>query len=76
MADQAKEVAPIVEADASMRARMEAEAKATAHGLIQGYLGPDHKVTNMQGFYGALIQALIAAREQGQVDASGSLGSL
>ena len=23
---------------------MDAEAKPTAHGLIQGYLGPDHKV--------------------------------
>lgn len=28
--------------------QVEAEARAVAHGLIQGYLGPDHKVINMR----------------------------
>lgn len=37
--------------------------RARAHGLIQGYLGPDHKVINMRDFYSALVQALKAARE-------------
>jgi len=30
----------------------------TAHGLIQGYIGPDHKVIDMKAFYSALVQAL------------------
>jgi hypothetical protein len=29
--------------------------------LIQGYIGPDHKVINMKDFYSALVQALIGA---------------
>jgi hypothetical protein len=29
-----------------------------AHGLIQGYLGPDHKVTDMERFFTGLMQAL------------------
>ncbi|ODR98058.1 hypothetical protein AUC68_11200 [Methyloceanibacter methanicus] len=36
----------------------EAEARAVAHGLIQGYIGPDHKVIAMRDFYSALVQAL------------------
>jgi hypothetical protein len=76
MKDQAEAIERIVRQDHEPRARMQAEARATAHGLIQGYLGPDHKVMHMPGFYGALVQALIAAREQGQVDASGNIGSL
>jgi hypothetical protein len=27
------------------------EAEKLAHGLIQGYLGPDHKVRDMQSFF-------------------------
>jgi hypothetical protein len=38
--------------------RIEAEAKAMAHGLIQGYIGPDRKVLDMKRFYSALVQAL------------------
>jgi hypothetical protein len=38
------------------------EARQTAHGLIQGYIGPDHKVINMKACYSALVQALMAAR--------------
>ena len=28
------------------------------HGLIQGYIGPDHKVIDMKAFFEALVQAL------------------
>jgi hypothetical protein len=40
-------------------------AEQIAHGLIQGYIGPDHKVIDMRGFFGALVDALRAAHEQG-----------
>ena len=33
-------------------------ARQTAHGLIQGYIGPDHKVIDMKAFYSALVRAL------------------
>jgi hypothetical protein len=39
------------------------DARATAHALIQSYLGPDHKVIDMAAFYSALVQALKEARE-------------
>jgi len=41
----------------------DAKAQATAHALIQGYLGPDHKVINMAAFYSALVQALKEAAD-------------
>ena len=53
---------------------MEAEARETARNMIQHYLGPDHKVTNIESFFAALVQALKAAREQGQVDCSDQIG--
>ena len=34
------------------------DAKKIAHGLIQGYIGPDHRVMDMRSFFGALVQAL------------------
>ena len=34
------------------------DAQQIAHGLIQGYIGPDHRVIDMSGFYSALAQAL------------------
>ncbi len=37
----------------------DAKVRATAHGLIQGYIGPDHKVLDMKAFYSALVQALM-----------------
>ena len=40
----------------------DAKTRATAHALIQGYLGPDHKVIDMKAFYSALVQALKEAR--------------
>ena len=36
--------------------------------LIQGYIGPDHKVMSMPNFHSALAQALRQARERGQLD--------
>jgi hypothetical protein len=42
------------------------EAQQIAHGLIQSYVGPDHKVIDMKAFFGALVQALEAAHEQGR----------
>jgi hypothetical protein len=44
----------------------DARARATAHGLIQGYIGPDHKVLDMAAFYSALVQTLKAASDQGE----------
>ena len=41
----------------------DAEARQTAHGLIQSYIEPDHKVIDMQAFYLALVCALREARE-------------
>ncbi len=68
MEDQAEAVIRLVREDAELEARMDDEARATAHALIQSYLGPDHKVMDMQSFYSSLVQALKAAREQGQAD--------
>ncbi len=36
----------------------DAKAREIANRLIQGYIGPDHKVINMKAFYSALVQAL------------------
>jgi hypothetical protein len=44
------------------------EAGQIAHGLIEGYIGPDHCVMDMPSFYGALVQALQAAHQQGWKD--------
>ena len=44
------------------------DAQEIAHGLIQGYIGPDHRVMDMQTFYSALVQALQAAHQQGWKD--------
>ncbi len=30
------------------------EAQQVAYGLIQGYVGPDHRVMDMPSFFGAL----------------------
>lgn len=47
---------------------LDAEARATAHQLIQGYLGPDHKVVSMSNFYDGLVQALKDHRRRGRDD--------
>jgi hypothetical protein len=66
--DQAELVTRLAHEQAELEARIDAEARATAHALIQGYMGPDYRVTSMSDFYCALVQALKAAREQGQMD--------
>jgi hypothetical protein len=44
----------------------DAKAGEIAHGLIQGYIGPDHKVIDMKAFFSALVQALTNARENAE----------
>jgi hypothetical protein len=66
--DQAAMVSRLVREQEAMESRREAEARTTAHGLIQGYIGPDHKVIDMPNFYSALVQAIRTARWQGQTD--------
>ena len=39
----------------------EHKAREIAHGLIQGYVGPDHKVIDVKAFYRALVYALTGA---------------
>jgi hypothetical protein len=46
------------------------DAQQIAHGLIQGYIGPDHRVMDMQSFYRALTQALQEAHVRGWQDRS------
>ena len=33
------------------------EATHIAHGLIEGYIGHDHRVVDMRRFFGALVDA-------------------
>ena len=33
------------------------KVRETTHGLIQGYIGPDHKVIDMKAFFSALVQS-------------------
>jgi len=70
--DQADLVMRAVSEQEAHDARSDAEARATAHGLIQGYLGPDHKVIDMARFYSALVSALKEARAQGLEDCRGA----
>ncbi len=63
--DQAAMVAELVAKQAELDEGVDAVARAVAHGLIQGYIGPDHRVLDMPSFYSALVQALKAAREKG-----------
>ena len=69
--DQAEMVSRLVREQEAMEANREAEARATAHGLIQGYIGLDHKVVDMPNFYSALVQAIRTARWQGQSNGAG-----
>ena len=68
--NQVEMVSRLVREQEAMEAHREAEARATAHGLIQGYIGPDHRVLDMPNFYSALVQA-IRPRWQGQTDGQG-----
>jgi len=40
------------------------KARETAHGLIQGYIGPDHRVIDLKAFFSYLVQALRDAERQ------------
>jgi hypothetical protein len=44
------------------------QAEQIAQGLIQGFIGPDHRVVDMKSFFGALTQALQEAHVQGWKD--------
>jgi hypothetical protein len=44
------------------------DVEQIAHGLIRGYIGPDYKVTDLRGFFGALVKPLEAAHHQGWKD--------
>jgi hypothetical protein len=50
------------------------EAEQTAHDLIQSFIDPDHRVTDIGSFYGALVQALLAAHQQGWKDRGAAEG--
>jgi hypothetical protein len=54
----------------AMEARREAEARATAHDLIQLHVGPDDRIADVPNFYSALVQAIRNARWQGETDRS------
>jgi len=73
MEDQAEGIKRLVREDEALQDRIDVEARATAHALIQSYIGPDHKVLNMQNFYSALVQALKAARAQWHTDQAGPI---
>jgi hypothetical protein len=42
------------------------KAEQIAQGLIQSYIGPDHKVIDMRSFFDALVAALRDAHALGQ----------
>jgi hypothetical protein len=70
MREPSEKVARRVHAEVAFQERIKAEAAKMATALIQGYIGPDHRVMSMPDFHSALAQALERAREQGQVDRS------
>jgi hypothetical protein len=44
------------------------EATEIAQGIIQSYIGPDHRVTDVPSLYRVLVQALQGAHQQGWQD--------
>jgi hypothetical protein len=70
MREPSEEVARRVQAEVAFQERLKTDASQMATALIQGYIGPDHKVLSMPNFHSALAQALRQAREQGQLDRS------
>ncbi len=63
-------VSRLVREREAMEARREAEARATAHDLIHIHVGPDDRIADVETFYSALVQAIRAARWQGETDRS------
>ena len=53
----------------AVQSRRAAEARQVANRLIQEHVDPDHRVADVQHFSLALVQALRAARIQGEDDA-------
>lgn len=77
MQDQADElITDIVEREVVLREHMLSEAYKAATDLIDRFLDPEDKVTNLQNFRSALVKVLRDAREQGQVDLSGDVLTL
>jgi hypothetical protein len=70
MRNQAEMVSRLVREREAMEARREAEARAMAQDLIQLHVGPDDRIANVSNFYAALVQAIRAARWQGETDRS------
>ena len=52
----------------AVQSRREAEARQVAKRLIQSHVDSDRRVINLQDFSLALVQALRAARTQGEDD--------
>jgi hypothetical protein len=46
----------------------EEEAGEVAQGIIQSYIGPDRRVSDLSVLYRVLVQALQGAHEQGWED--------
>ena len=44
------------------------EAGEIVRGIIQSYIGPDHRVIDMQTLYGVLVESLQKAHQQGWDD--------
>jgi hypothetical protein len=42
------------------------DANTVALALIQKWVGPDDKITNMSAFYDSLVKALTDAHEEGE----------
>lgn len=72
MEDQAEGSARIVREDDELQARIDAQAKATAHALMQGYPVTRPQIHGHAELLFGLVQTLKAARRQGQADASSS----
>jgi hypothetical protein len=61
----------MVRAQEALEISRGAQLRAIAHGLIQDNVGRNRRVINVQNFYSALVQALMAARAQAQADCLG-----
>jgi hypothetical protein len=68
MREPSEEIARRVQSEVAFAELVRAEAAKMATALIQGFIGPDHKVVSMPNFHSALAQALRQARERGQLD--------
>ena len=53
----AKLIAAIAGVPGGVAAMTLQEATHIAHGLIEGYIGHDHRVVDMRRFFGALVDA-------------------